>query len=96
MLLTCHNEGEPELEYAEQYLVEYGFIKGELGATDRTLNALQVGMSKAFFEQRKSRINNKLQQTLAQASSSYLISAVGKRPLTRYQISLKTEQIDYL
>lgn len=96
VLLTCPNEGAPELEYAEQYLVEYGFIKGELGATDRTLNALQVGMSKAFFEQRKSRINNKLQQNLAQASSSYLISAVGKRPLTRYQISLKTEQIDYL
>jgi CRISPR-associated protein (TIGR02584 family) len=96
VLLTCPNEGAPELEYAEQYLVEYRLIKGELGATDRTLNTLQIGMSKAFFEQRKSRINKLLQQTLAQASRSYLISAVGKRPLTRYQISLKTDQIHYI
>ena len=53
-------------------------------------------MSKTFFEQRKSRINKLLKQTLAQAAAAYLISPVGKRPQTRYQIMLKTDQIDYL
>ena len=93
---TCPNEGAPEQGYAKEYLDQYYLINGALGGTDRTLNALEKGMSKAFFEQRKSRINNKLQQTLAQAASYYFITPVGKRPRTRYQIMLETDQIEYL
>ena len=93
---TCPNEGAPEQGYAEEYLQEYRLINGMLGGTDRTIKALQAGMSKTFFEQRKSRINKVLQKTLAQAAASYLIVPVGKRPQTRYQIMLKTDQIDYL
>ena len=93
---NCPSEGAPEFDYAEQYLQEYRLITGELGGTDRTLNTLEKGMSKTFFEQRKSRINKLLQQTLAQAASAYLISPVGKRPNTRYQILLATDQIEYL
>ncbi|MEI6146585.1 MAG: CRISPR-associated ring nuclease Csm6 [Methylococcales bacterium] len=93
---TCPNEGVPEQGYADEYLKEYLLINGELGGTDRTLKALEAGMSKTFFEQRKSRINKLLRQTLAQAAASYLITPVGKRPQTRYQILLKTDQIEYL
>jgi CRISPR-associated protein (TIGR02584 family) len=93
---TCPYDGSPEKIYADQYLDVYRSIKGELSEMDRTLNTLQYGMSKAFFEQRKSRINKLLRDILAQASVPYLIAAVGKRPHTHYQISLKTEQIDYL
>ena len=95
-LPKCPNDGSPEKIYADQYLEVYRSIKGELGEMDRTLNVLQNGMSKAFFEQRKSRINKLLQHRLLQASVPYLITAVGKRPHTRYQISLEIEQIDYL
>ena len=93
---TCPNEGAPEQGYAEEYIEHYHLINGGFGVTDRTLKALQEGMSKAFFEQRKSRINKVLQKTLAQVASSYLIVPVGKRPQTRYRIMLETDQIEYI
>jgi hypothetical protein len=94
-LPTCPNDGAPEYSYAEEYLQEYKLINGELGGADRTIQTLQQGMSKSFFEQRKSRINKTLQQTLAHAAMAYLISAVGNRPNTRYQILLDVDQIQY-
>jgi CRISPR-associated protein (TIGR02584 family) len=94
-LPTCPSDGAPEHGYAEQYLGEYRLISGELGGADRTIQALQNGMSKSFFEQRKSRINHILKQTLQHAASAYLISAVGKRPQTCYRILLDADQIQY-
>ncbi len=94
-LPTCPNDGAPEHGYAGEYLREYLLINSEMGGADRTIQALQNGMSKAFFEQRKSRINKMLQQTLSHAAMAYLICAVGKRPQTRYQIKLDADQIQY-
>ncbi|MFI3157762.1 MAG: CRISPR-associated ring nuclease Csm6 [Methylococcaceae bacterium] len=94
-LPSCPYDGAPEHGYAEQYLQEYRLISGELGGADRTIQTLQQGMSKAFFEQRKSRINKTLQQLLSHGASAYLISPVGKRPQTRYRIMLDAEQIQY-
>ncbi len=94
-LPVCPSEGAPELMYAEQYLQHYLLIKGEMGATDRTTLALQQGMSKAFFEQRKSRINRQIKNNLGMHAEPYLISATGKRPQTRYKIQLEKDQIHY-
>jgi CRISPR-associated protein (TIGR02584 family) len=94
-LPACPSDGASEYDFAKQYLQEYRLINGGMGGADRTIQALQHGMSKSFFEQRKSRINKALQQTLSQAASAYLISAVGKRPQTRYQIMLDADQIQY-
>jgi CRISPR-associated protein (TIGR02584 family) len=94
-LPACPNDGAPEYDYARQYLQEYRLINGELGGADRTLQTLQNGMSKPFFEQRKSRINKTLQHTLSHGALAYLISPVGKRPNTRYQIMLDADQIQY-
>ena len=94
-LPACPNDGAPEPDYAGQYLQEYQLISGELGGADRTIQALQHGMSKAFFEQRKSRINKTLQQSLSHGALAYLIIAVGQRPNTRYQIVLDADQIQY-
>lgn len=94
-LPTCPSDGAPEHGYAEQYLDEYRLISGELGGADRTLQALRHGMSKSFFEQRKSRINNMLKQALQHAAPAYLISPVGRRPRTRYRIGLDADQIQY-
>jgi len=90
---TCPSDGAPDPDYAEQYLQEYSLIGGEMGGADRTLQALQHGMSKSFFEQRKSRINKILQQHLLHGAEAYQISAVGKRPMTRYRIGLDADQI---
>ena len=91
----CPSEGAPEIEYARQYLLEYSLINGELGGADRTLQALADGMSKSFFEQRKSRINAQLKQSLSLAATPYLISAEGKRPRTCYRIGLSGEQVEF-
>ncbi len=94
-LPTCPCDGAPEHSYAEQYLQEYRLINGELGGADRTIQALQQGMSKTFFEQRKSRINKTLQQSLSHGALAYLITARGRRPNTCYQILLDAYQIQY-
>ena len=88
----CPSEGAPETDYAQEYLQQFGGF----GGNERTLDALKQGMSKSFFEQRKSRINKILKEQLQQAAQAYLISAVGKRPRTGYQIVLKFEQVKYI
>lgn len=95
MAPKCPSDGAPDSGYAAEYLSHYRAINGELGGVDRTLSHLQNGMSKSFFEQRKSRINKILTANLQQAAQAYLIIPVGRRPLTRYQIMLQNEQIHY-
>lgn len=90
----CPSEGAPDRDFAAQYLPQYRRISGEMGGADRTVAALQQGMSKTFFEQRKSRINKALHQTLSHAAQAYLIQAEGNRPRTRYAIKLEPQQID--
>lgn len=91
----CPSDGAPDLEYAHEFLTEYHGIHGNFGGIDRTLDALKNGMSKSFFEQRKSRVNRQLQQTLRHVAMAYLIQPVGKRPTTRYCIELDTQKIHF-
>lgn len=92
----CPSDGAPDQDYAAEYLQQYRRISGEMGGADRTLAALQNGMSKTFFEQRKSRINKALHQALGYAATAYLIQPVGKRPQTCYQIAFSSEQIQII
>ncbi|QWF71560.1 TIGR02584 family CRISPR-associated protein [Methylomonas paludis] len=92
---TCPCEGAPEPEYAAAYLMQYLSLNNTTGGVDRTLINLKDGMSKSFFEQRKSRINKTLETTLGPAASAYLIKAEGKRPKTSYRIGLIAEQIEF-
>ena len=92
----CPSDGAPDLEYANEFLAQYQGIHGDFGGIDRTLDALKNGMSKSFFEQRKSRINKQLKQTLRHVAEVYSIIGEGRRPRTCYRIALKTEQIEYL
>jgi len=89
---TCPSNGAPDKDYAEQYLLHYR----QLQDSDRTHQTLVDGMSKVFFEQRKSRINKQLKQALQHAAAPYLISPFGKRPQTRYRIGLEVEQIQFV
>jgi CRISPR-associated protein (TIGR02584 family) len=94
-LPCCPCDGAADQEYATEYLQHYQTINGELGGADRTITALNNGMNKSFFEQRKSRINKKLQQAIPHAASAYLIASIGKRPQTQYQIQLNQNQIQF-
>ena len=93
---ACPCEGAPDLDYAAEYLQQYRLISGELGGADRTVKALQQGMSKSFFEQRKSLVNKALKKYLNPAAAAYLIEAVGKRPRTRYLIGLEAGQVEFV
>lgn len=91
---SCPSDGAPDEMYASQFLQNYRRINGELGGADRTIDTLKDGMCKTFFEQRKSRINKTLTQTLAYAAQPYLIAPEGKRPRTQYRITLEHNQIE--
>lgn len=94
--VKCPADGAPETSYAHHYLQIYQKLHGvKASARDRTENTLTEGMSKAFFEQRKSRIQQQLKAALQSAAEPYLIQAVGKRPLTRYRIMLEQNQIEF-
>lgn len=94
--LRCPAEGAPEMDYAQAYLKVYAQINGDMLTAERTLQALSSGMAKDFFEQRKSRVNQKLKTALHAAAEPYLIQPMGKRPLTRYRIQLEPSQILYV
>ncbi|WP_031433647.1 CRISPR-associated ring nuclease Csm6 [Methylomarinum vadi] len=94
--ISCPSEGVSDPDYAQAYLKHYREIIGEMGAGERTEAALQHGMSKSFFEQRKSRVNGAIKKALQGRAGPYLIAAHGKRPRTYYRIELKDEQIEYL
>lgn len=89
------SEGAPEMHYTLEYFSIYQQLTGDMWASDRTSNTLKTGMSKTFFEQRKSRVNTVLKQSLSFAAQAYLISPHGKRPRTYYQIALNKDQIHY-
>jgi len=91
---NCPSDGAPDEAYGNQFLLHYGRINGKMGGADRTIDTLKNGMSKTFFEQRKSRINKTLIQTLAYAAQPYLITSEGKRPSTQYRIALEQNQIE--
>jgi len=93
--IYCPNEGAPDKDYAKSYLHYYCELLGEMGNTERTQKALIDGMSKSFFEQRKSRINRQLKDVLGKYADPYLIVSKGKRPHTHYIIQLEQEQIHY-
>lgn len=93
--VKCPSDGAPEFDYADEYLQEYRQISQPEAARNRTEATLVQGMDKHFFEQRKSRINQRLKAELGIHAEAYLIQAIGRRPATRYELGLAAEQIDY-
>ncbi len=80
-----------------QYLSEYRRIVGEMsGDFERVEEALADGMTKEYFEQRKSRTNAALEQALGrQLAAAYLIQADGARPRTRFGLRLEPGAIRF-
>jgi CRISPR-associated protein (TIGR02584 family) len=87
--LPCPNDGAPEAEYAAAFLAEYRRILGPLGDADRTERALRPGMDKGYFLQRRARLTRLLRDALGPAAAPYLVAALGRRPATRYGVTLE-------
>lgn len=92
--LPCPNDGAPEPAYAEAYLAEYRRIVGIAGDDERTQRRYRHGMSRADFEERKSKLKFALQSALGAAAAPYLIHDVGRQP-KRYQLALAPHAIDF-
>jgi len=86
------DQEDPSL--AGQFLQVYRDLFGTGGSFPVVAKALQRGMEKSWFEERKSQVNKTLKQTLGPGSATpYLLHAHGQRPVTRCGLSLKPEQI---
>jgi len=81
---------------AEDYLEIYQQLcGGEWADTERVAAALRGGMSKEWFEQRKSKTNRALLDALGAAvARPYLITAEGSRPRTRFGLVLERDAIN--
>ncbi len=91
--LECPADGAPDPALAREYLALYDRCRPEPADSARTRAALRRGMEKAFFLERKSRVNRALRCALGPAAASCLITPYGKRPDTRYRLALETGRI---
>jgi len=84
-------------DIAGEYLTEYGRITPEMsGEYERAEKALRKGMTKDDFDQRKSKTNSTLKDTLGeQLAQPYMIGSEGRRPKTRFGLRLEPEAIHY-
>lgn len=91
--LDCPKDGCPSLGYAAAYLGEYRRLRGFMGDADRTTARYRQGMSKADFEERKSKLKRVLVAALGPADAQpYLIVGEGRRPM-RFRLGLPSDAI---
>lgn len=91
--LPSPSDGAPEPAYAAAFLAEHRRIVGLAGDDERSRRAYRHGMSKADFEQRKSKLKRSLQGALGAAAAPYLIQGLGKPK--HYQLALPAAAITF-
>jgi len=97
----CH-AGQPPIRCSDadhaEFLEVYAGITGEAAASFEKTSAIlgREGFSKEFFEQKCAKVNHRLKAALGPiAATPYLITAQGRKPLTRYGLTLAPEQIQW-
>lgn len=88
----CPSDGAPSREYADAYLAEYRRIRGIMGDDGRTRSRYRHGMTKADFEERKSKLKRALTAALGRGAQPYLIVGEGRRPM-RFRLALPPDAI---
>ena len=81
-----------------EFLAEYRAVRGEWDQeATRVEQALRPGMDTDYFDNRLTRIHRRLIRVLAKPGAQpYLIHSDKKRPLSRYALTLKPEQIRFV
>lgn len=89
-----HWRDEHEGQLASEFLHVYCRLFGDSGSYPLVAKALHKGISKAWFEERKSQVHKLLKQVLGEARAPvYGLQAYGSRPLTRFGIGLEASVI---
>lgn len=80
---------------AQQFLTVYQRLHGLTGSYEQVMKALAgEGMTKAYFEERKSGVNASLKKALGtQMAEAYLLHPHGSRPVTRFGVRLPMEAV---
>lgn len=88
----------PSRQYADEFLALFMRIEGQMGRDlDRTEQALNGGMDRPFFDQKKSRVRKALIDALGMTvAERYAITGFGKRGKTTYAIPIEAESIEWL
>lgn len=83
-------------DFATQFLDVYARLHGKSGGYGQVAQALHAGMTRAWFDERKSNTHKALKQALgAAAAEPYLLHPHGKRPTTRFGLTLSPEAITF-
>lgn len=81
---------------AHEFLDVYRGIVGEMAYDyEESAKVLRDGMPKEFFAEKKTRINKWLKEELGAMAAPYLIGSSGKRPKTRFGLSLPVDTITF-
>jgi CRISPR-associated protein (TIGR02584 family) len=84
-----HTDADPA-EFLELYAQT---ISRDAVSWENAANLLSDGFPKDFFEQKSSKVNTLLKKALGLSATPYLITRQGERPLSRYSLTLGSENI---
>lgn len=90
--IECPSDGVPSHEHARQYLAEYRRVRGVADDDGRTSGRYRNGMSKADFEERKSKLKRALRDVLGSRAEPFLIVGEGRRPM-KFRLALDPRSI---
>ncbi len=94
--VRCPTDELPEKDYANSFLEQYQQSIGEMRYYYRTKKRLQRGMTRNFFSQTKSKLNNLLKENLPQESVyPYLIKRKKDGRVWRHGLELAPEFIHF-
>ncbi|MBO0613283.1 CRISPR-associated ring nuclease Csm6 [Thiothrix fructosivorans] len=103
-MLQRHAQNQPPVHWttqetpdlAVQFLDVYTRLHGQTGSYEQVAQALREGITKPWFEERKSHTHKVLKKILGQAAAEpYLIQAHGTKPRTRFGLGLPSDVVDF-
>lgn len=91
-------QAKPPVRHTDADPVEFLALYGQIISIDavdweKTANLLKEGFPKEFFEQKCAKVNGELKKILGLGAAPYLITRQGKRPLSRYCLTLEATSI---
>lgn len=91
-------QGKRPVRYTDADPAEFLALYAQIVTTDavdweNAAELLKDGFPKAFFEEKRSKVNRQLNNKLGLTAEPYLITCQGKRPLSRYGLTLGAENI---
>jgi CRISPR-associated protein (TIGR02584 family) len=97
-LARSAEQGQPPVRHTDADPAEFLDLYAQIVSRDavdweKAANLLGDGFPKEFFEQKCAKVNAHIKKALGLSATPYLITRQGQRPLSRYSLSLGSENI---